>query len=146
MAMIESIVVGVDGSDLSLAAVKWASELAEQVGARLTVVHAFEPLALLGKVKPPVDFPALKKEAQERLRDEWCAAPTELGVDHDCRLVEDRPAHALVAVAEEVDADLVVAGTRGQGGVKGLVMGSVAMELPHIAPCAVVIIPPLDDA
>jgi nucleotide-binding universal stress UspA family protein len=140
--MIESIVVGVDGSDLSLAAVRWATDLAGQVDARLTVVHAFEPLALLGKLEPPVDFPAIKRQTEAQLRDEWCAAPIAAGIEHDCRLVEDRPANTLVAVAREVDADLIVAGTRGQGGVRGLVMGSVAMELPHIAPCPVAILPP----
>ena len=51
-------------------------------------------------------------------------------------------AHAIADAATEVDADLVVVGTRGQGPVSGLLLGSVTNRLLHVAPCAVLAVPP----
>ncbi|MGD9754473.1 MAG: universal stress protein, partial [Acidimicrobiia bacterium] len=69
---VRRIVVGVDGSDNAAAAVRWTAALAVQLGAEVVAVHAFEPLALLGEVPPPVDFAALRAAAEEDLQQRWC--------------------------------------------------------------------------
>jgi nucleotide-binding universal stress UspA family protein len=107
-------------------------------------VHAFEPLALLGEVEPPIDFSALKRDVEEQLAGPWSAASREAGVDHEVRCVEHKPVAALVDVSREVGAELIVVATRGRGGFRGLLLGSVALGLPQVAPCAVVILPPED--
>ena len=57
---VNTIVVGVDGSDGSTRAVAWAAGLARQVSARVVAVHTFEPLAHLGDMQPPYDFAAIE--------------------------------------------------------------------------------------
>ena len=71
------------------------------------------------------------------------------GIDAELRIVASTysggPAHEIAEVAKEVDAGLIVAGTRGLGMIKGLLVGSVAHRLPHIATCPVLMVP-LPDA
>src|SRR5207244_12901392 len=62
------------------------------------------------------------------------------GVDVERSVIEDSPARALREAAQ--DADLVVVGTRGLGGVSGLLLGSVSQQVVHHAPCPVVVVPP----
>ena len=57
-------------------------------------------------------------------------------------IVEDLPIPGIVGTAHDVDADLIVCGTRGRGRVKELVLGSVARELPEKSHLPVTIVPP----
>jgi nucleotide-binding universal stress UspA family protein len=142
-AGVATIVVAHDGSEGAIHALEWATGLAAQIrGARLVVVHAWSPLDELGKHKPGVDMATLHTEALATLQDEWCKPVTEAGVPFEARLVEDRPIEALCRTAREVDADLLVCGTRGRGGVKGLLLGSVAKELPGKSHRPVTVVPP----
>lgn len=128
---VRRIVVGTEGSSGGQAAVVWAGELAVQTGATLTVVHAFEPLALLGKVPPPYDMPAVARRQRELLDTTWCAPLRELGLQPATAFVEDTPLDALVAVADRLDADLIVVGARAQSSLRGLLLGSTSLRLPH---------------
>jgi nucleotide-binding universal stress UspA family protein len=139
--MIETIVVAHDGSDGSVRALDWAIGLARQTDARLVVVHAWSPLEELGKRKPPCDPKDLHDEALARLRDEWCRPAIEAGTPYEARLIEDLPVPGLVRAARDAEADLLVCGTRGIGGVKGMVLGSVARELPAKAHRPVTVVP-----
>jgi nucleotide-binding universal stress UspA family protein len=140
---VETIVVAHDGSNGAAHALAWAIDLAGQIsGARLVVVHAWSPLDDLGKRKPPVDMATLHAEALATLRDEWCRPVADAGVPFEARLVEDLPVEALCRTARDVDADLLVCGTRGRGGVKGLLLGSVARELPGRSHLPVTVVPP----
>lgn len=142
-AGVATIVVAHDGSDGAAHALAWATGLAAQIsGARLVVVHAWSPLDELGKHKPGVDMATLHMEALATLRDEWCKPVAEAGVPFEARLVEDLPIKALCRTAREVDADLLVCGTRGRGGVKGLLLGSVAKALPGKSHLPVTVVPP----
>ena len=138
---IRTIVVGVEGSANAEAAVVLAAEVARGRGARVVAVHAFEPLALLGKVEPPVDFAVLEETTRRTLRDEWCAPLHDAGVVYEARVVENDPVHGLVEAADEVEADLIVVGARGMSRLKGLVLGSTSIKLPQVAGRPVTIVP-----
>lgn len=145
MKNVQRIVVAHDGSAGAAHALDVAGALALQTGAAVTVVHSYSPLDEVGKHDPPLELAELRDVAQRRLDDEWCAPLAEAGVTCDGQLVEDLPVAGIVRVADEVDADLIVAGTRGMGGVKGLVLGSVATELPRKSHRPVLIVPPPPD-
>ncbi len=136
------IVVGVDGSEGSRHALIVAAELGAGLGAEVVAVHAFEPLALLGEVPPPIDFVALRAEVAEEMERDWVGPLRDAGVTYRCLIVEDRPVKALLRAAEDVGATHIVVGTRGVGGFKGLLVGSVASTLPGHAHLPVTIVPP----
>lgn len=138
---VHTIVVGVDGSENSDRAVRFAADLAQQLGARVVAVHAFDPLGQLGKVEPPVDFAQLAAEAKARLSTEWCRALHDAGVQCDTIVVENTPVSALVDAAQEHGADLVVVGARGYSPVRQLVLGSTSLKLPHATKRPVTIVP-----
>lgn len=125
------IVVGVDGSPGSQAALGWVAELAAQLGAHVTAVHVFEPLAKLGDVEPPYDIPGLADTARTHLDGEWVQPLAAAKVAHDTVFAEGSPADRLADIADDVDADLIVVGDRGHSTVRKLVIGSTALKLPH---------------
>ncbi len=139
---VSTIVVGTDGSEGARHAVEFAAGLARDLGATVVVVHAFEPLALVGLVEPPVDFAKLRDQAQELLESEWAQPLADAGVDHEAVVAEGHAADVLADVAAAHDADLLVVGARGLGGVRGLLLGSTSARLPHVTGIPVTIVPP----
>jgi nucleotide-binding universal stress UspA family protein len=162
------IVVGVDDSPGSRKALAWALSEARQRGAPLTVVHVNKPgelnapLYFPSEHTEPGPFPGTTEEpsaaeltsvleAQEVLRQAAAARAGKLidgllgavgtaGVEVQSTVVEDRhPADALVELSTE--ADLVVVGSRGRGGFRGLLLGSVTHALVLHATCPVVVVP-----
>ncbi|HEX5615607.1 MAG TPA: universal stress protein [Acidimicrobiia bacterium] len=138
---VQTIVLGADGSENSHRAVQFAADLARQLGARVVAVHAFDPLALLGTVEPPVDFEQLERDTQQRLEAEWCAPLRDAGVSFTAEVVENTPVGALVDAAAAHAADLVVIGARGHTPVRQLVLGSTSLRLPHGTKRPVTIVP-----
>ena len=132
--MVNTIVVGVDGSPDSRRAVDWACALAQQVSARVVAVHA------VGMLEHEVGDPG-----GEHLRpqlEEWTAALDALGPDRaERRLVAGDPVGAVTQVVADCGADLVVVGTRGTGTRHGERLGSTSLRLAEDSPCALVIIP-----
>src|SRR3954452_25053427 len=144
--MFGSIVVGTDGSTTAREAVRQAIELARTVNARIHLVSAYEP----------VSESRLRDERQEVPEDaQWMvnaredvdaalkesAAPLEeegLSVERYAR--EGDPADAILDVAEEKNADLIVVGNKGMTGAKRFLLGSVPNKVSHHAPCSVLII------
>ena len=138
-----TIVVGVDGSHGSVEALKFAIEEARVRGAEVKAVAAWEvPASAYGTgiVSIPVDPNAYKKIAQDALDKslEEAGAST-AGVSVTPLLHMGHPANVLVAEAR--GADLLVVGSRGRGGFKGLLLGSVSQQCAHHAACPVAIIP-----
>ena len=118
--------VGVDGSPGSLAALRFAAAEAGLRGARLRVVHAWTvPLAVALPEPAVLGQPIIPEPEFEEVRA--------------ALLAEGTAAHALVQAAE--GADLLVVGSRGRGGFKGLLLGSVSQQCAHHAPCPVAIVP-----
>ena len=136
----ERIVVGVDGSAPSDAALAWAGAEAALRGSELVAVHA---LAVRPVVAPlPQDGeagPGRFEAAARRILDEALArTPAPDGVPTRTRVLEGPPAAALVA--ESAGADLLVLGTRGHGGLPGLLLGSTGYGCLHLCPCPVVLL------
>jgi len=136
------IVVGVDGSDESKEALRWAIDEAHLRKATVRAIHVWTyPLIFAGEFVPPdmVDAHSLRDAAQKAL-DETVAEVA--GDNPDAyieRVVEHGSvAHVLVDAAKE--ASLLVVGSRGHGGFTGSLLGSVSQQCAHHAPCAVVII------
>ncbi len=140
---VNTIVVGVDGSEGSTRAVEWVVDLAGQVDGRVVAVHTFEPLAHLGDMQPPYDFARIEDAVRGKLESEWCSPLTEAGVDHECRLMHGAAFQCLLDAADEVDADMIVVGARGYGLLKGLALGSTSGKLLHLSKRPVTILPHL---
>jgi nucleotide-binding universal stress UspA family protein len=141
------IVVGVDGSDGSRRALRWAAAEATVRGDDLTLVHVWErpqAYAPLGLGAYPVD-PEPIQEAAQSLLDGLVQEATTLAPEAAVRglLVEGAPAEALLEAAGP--ADLLVVGSRGLGGFRSLLLGSISQQVAHHAPCPVVIVPAHDE-
>lgn len=137
------IVVGIDGSAESRAALAWAVEEAGYRRATVEVVHAwFLPavaFAPYGAAAVPVLAPGdLEKAADALLHDVIGEVVGDDRATVDAVLVEGHPADVLVTKA--VGADLLVVGSRGHGGFAGLLLGSVSNHVVHHATCPVVVI------
>lgn len=145
--MFDSIVVGTDGSDTAQKAVDRAVSLAAAIGARLEIVSAYEP----------VSGQRLRDEQQEAPSDvQWMINPREEVDDTLASVIEAAkeagvpqtrtharqgdPADAILDVAEETHADLIIVGNKGMTGAKRFLLGSVPNKVSHHAPCSVLIV------
>ena len=144
--MYGSIVVGTDGSDTAGQAVRQAVDLAKDVGAKIDLVSAYEP----------VSSQRLSEERREAPEDlQWTINPREdvdvtleaaaevaraAGVEVTTYARQGDPADAILDVAEEQEADLIVVGNKGMTGAKRFLLGSVPNKVSHHAPCSVLII------
>ncbi len=144
--MFKSIVVGTDGSETATKAVRQAADLARAVGAKLELVSAYEPV-------PAQRLSDERRQAPEDLQ--WAINPREdvdatleaaatvareAGVEVDVYARQGDPADAILDVAEEREADLIVVGNKGMTGAKRFLLGSVPNKVSHHAPCSVLII------
>ena len=144
--MFQSIVVGTDGSDTARKAVREAVELAKSLNASLDIVSAYEPVSgqrlreearqapedLQWTINAREDVDATLREAEEEIEDS--------GVQVRTFAREGDPADAILDVAEERDADLIVVGNKGMTGARRFLLGSVPNKVSHHAPCSVLII------
>jgi nucleotide-binding universal stress UspA family protein len=149
-----TIVVGIDGSEGSRAALRFALEEARVRKATLRIVHSWLlPVADAAPDPFLLEFPAYAgpdlEELAGSLEDsaksmidaelERALGQGELEVEIERVPLEGAPAAALVDAAQ--DADLLVVGSRGHGALRGLVLGSVSKHCVSHAPCPVAIVP-----
>ena len=145
--MYGSIVVGTDGSDTAKEAVRQATELAKAVGAKVLLVSAYEPVPesrlrhersevpedVSWMVNPREDVQAVLNDEAERIKG--------VGVGEvETFAREGDPADAILDVAEETGADLIVVGNKGMTGARRFLLGSVPNKVSHHAPCNVMIV------
>ena len=138
---VKRIVVGVDGSPESLAALEWAYAEALASSAKLTVVHAWEypydvSRSSMREVRKPMEMTAIN-ELRTSL-ESLGSRLTDGSVHIRPKLCEDAPTAALMT--ESRDADLVVVGSRGRGGLRSLLLGSVSRTMLHRALCPVAVV------
>ena len=144
--MLERIVVGTDGSDTASNAVRQAVELAKAMGAKLYVVSAFVPAEPMQERVEAAEIPADVQHATgprqgvHQVLDAAAGEAEKAGVEAEARPREGDPADALLDVAEEVGADLIVVGNKGMTGAKRFLLGSVPNKVSHHAPCGVYIV------
>ena len=144
--MFKSIVVGTDGSDTAGQAVRQAVDLAKDIGAKVELVSAYEPVSsqrlgeerrqapedLQWTINPREDVDATLEAAAEVARS--------AGVRVTIYARQGDPADAILDVAEEQGCDLIVVGHRGMTGAKRFLLGSVPNKISHHAPCSVLIV------
>jgi nucleotide-binding universal stress UspA family protein len=139
-----TIVVGVDGSEGSLAALRFALAEAKIRGAQVKAVNAWHvPPAVYGGGWAPAavdldEFPKLAEAALAKTLEEVGAGSS--GVSVTAILREGQAADVLVAEAPNAD-DLLVVGSRGLGGFRGLLLGSVSQQTAQHSACPVVVVP-----
>jgi nucleotide-binding universal stress UspA family protein len=128
---ISRIVVGVDGSAQSTAALKWAVRIAKGMGSQITAVYAINmPIYFAPQYGVPFQFDQEWRDGMRTdFENKWCKPLTASGVRYRTVMEDGRPASVVAAVAERENADLVVVGRRGRGGVAELLLGSVSHEL-----------------
>ncbi|HLT70367.1 MAG TPA: universal stress protein [Acidimicrobiales bacterium] len=141
---VRQVLVGVDGSELSLVALDLAADLAGALGAALTVAQVVESVEAF----PLGPETAAAAEGEEEAPDRAAAAlepvvapVRERGLTVQVRTAEGDPAPTLLAMADEVGADLVVVGTRGRGGPGELLLGSVARAVAGAAVRPTLVVP-----
>jgi nucleotide-binding universal stress UspA family protein len=144
--MFERILVGTDGSETATEAVRQAIELAKLTGARLDIVGAFEPIPqsrLRGEASQApgdVQYAVSAREDVNATLDNAVGMARRDGVTAEAYPREGDPADAILDVAEESGADLIVVGNKGMTGAKRFLLGSVPNKVSHHAPCGVYIV------
>ena len=145
--MFASIVVGTDGSDTAKTAVRYAIDLARELGARLLIVSAYEAVAeqrLRGeRLEIPEDLQWMVNPRGDVLAmlDEAKTDAATGGVEQvETFARQGDAADAILDVAEEHRSDLIVVGNRGMTGAKRFLLGSVPNKVSHHAPCSVLIV------
>ena len=136
------IVVGIDGSEHSKKALRWALDEARLRGASLRVVYAWTMPVYFGygltsaAVLDPQSLRAAANENLDKALDDVAGGVKDVSIER--KAVEGLAAQVLVDEAN--DADLLVVGSRGHGGFTGLLLGSVSQQCAHHAPCPIVIV------
>ena len=136
----ETIVVGVDGSDASVNALRWALHEARLRTARVRVVLAwsYPQVSTYHEAKHVLQIPFADDAAAflDKVVADTAAAAE--GLEIEKKVVEGQAAPALVEAAR--DASMLVVGSRGLGGFSGLLLGSVSQQCAHHATCNLVIV------
>jgi nucleotide-binding universal stress UspA family protein len=139
------IVVGLDASPASEAALRWTIGYAMAVGAEVVAVHAFEAPVYFSypyrETMPIMLDPALREGVRRRFEEDWCAPLAAAGVRFRAVMADGRPADVLLDVAEREDAELVVTGRRGLNTLGELMLGSVSHHVVHSSKRPVVLVP-----
>ncbi len=131
---IKDIVVGVDASPESVAALEWAISMARVTGAEVTAIMAWVPAMAFGYVDVG-DW----RESQERALIDVVKLAEPDDVTVNVRFVDGSAAGVLVEASRH--ADLLVVGSRGRGAVAGLLLGSVSTHCVRHALCPVAVLP-----
>jgi nucleotide-binding universal stress UspA family protein len=144
--LFQRIVVGTDGSDTASEAVRQAVELANSLGARLEVVSAFEPVPQdrlreeSSEIPGDVAYSVGPREDVNQVLESAAGPAREQGIEVTTHAREGDPADAILDVAEETKADLVIVGNKGMTGARRFLLGSVPNKISHHAPCSVLIV------
>ena len=140
------IAVGVDGSECAKEALTWALDEAALRGAAVIAVHAYQiPMVVptaggLAYSLPDIDFESEARQLLDNVIKEVTGGAENVTIER--RVVERGAAEALIRASGA--ADLLVVGSRGLGGFRGLLLGSVGHQCVQHAHCPVVVIPHKD--
>ena len=134
-----TILVGVDGSQGSVEALKWAGALAEHLGMKITAAmawkHAPEPTGSVTPRRPPDE---IEHQLMEQLHRAVDAASLE---NVDCLPLRGQAHDALQKASTRADVAMLIVGTRGLGLISGLLLGSVSRKLLFSVKCPLILVP-----
>ena len=140
MALFEKILVPIDFSEHSRAALDMAVKIAREQGSRLLLLHCYQiqpgGISPYGIALPSGYFSDIRDAAARQLR-EWRADLVPTDIEAEEELSSESPSAAIALSAEQNGANLIVMGTRGLGGIKHVMLGSTAERTVRIAPCPV---------
>ena len=132
-----AVVVGYDGTDGGHAALDEALKVASELGGPILVVYAYDKILSGGEL---ADLDAVVRERGDALLAEAAQTAERVGVPCSTQFVEGRPADALVAAADAVDARFIVVGSYGERPLKGALVGSTPYRLIHLAERPVIVV------
>jgi nucleotide-binding universal stress UspA family protein len=139
---IQKILVAIDFSPSSMAAIEFALPLAKRFGADVHLVHVFEPdYPLASMMAMPLIVPELQvgKRVRRRLKDVAKKYSIELRREN-IHVVKGRPFEEVCRLARDGRMDLIVTATRGNTGLKHLALGSTAERIVRYSPCPVLVV------
>jgi len=132
------VVVGYDGSASSKEAVRVALDVAKAYGDKLVIAFGYELSPVGGELH---DYHAALKELAGKRLTEAVALAGDADGDVEAVIVEQSPAAALVALADERDARVIVVGTRGESPIRGALLGSTPHKLLQLSDRPVLVVP-----
>jgi nucleotide-binding universal stress UspA family protein len=140
MSRFKKILVPVDFSEHSTAALKAAVELASVFGSKLHLLHCYQIQP--GAISPygiaiHSSYFAKIRDAASRQLAEWQEKNVPTAISVDATTMPESPSVGIVKTAKEIGADLIVMGTRGLSGFKHVMLGSVAERTVRLAACPV---------
>lgn len=139
MLRIRTMLFPTDFSPAADHALEVARSLARDHEARLILLHSVTSVPAAEVYIHETEMELLKSDARaqlQKLADRITDVPVEIHIPYG------DPGHCIVAAAEELSADLIVMGTHGRGGLRRLLLGSVAEQVLRHAPCPVLAIKP----
>lgn len=140
-----TVVVGLDGSELSVAAAEVAVSIARQHDAKVVLATVVRPpegwWGIGGAPPPPESLANAIIESRREILDQAEASLDLDGVEYETAEEVGDPAAKLAQIATDTGAGLLVVGRRGAGFMERIVLGSVADRLAHSAPCPLMIVP-----
>ena len=138
--IVQHVLVPIDFSDTADRALEYAIALAQQLQARLTLLHVFDLTPLtMGDAATGVPVTAvheLEIEVQQLLQ-ESLERVQRAGLQGESLLVQGTPTQTIIDTAGEQGVDLIIMGTHGRTGLMHLLMGSVSEQVVRRAPCPV---------
>ena len=136
------ILLATDGSEDAELAARVAADLTKRTAAELHLSHAWRPLPYYAypSLVPEEYHPPYEEGAKKLLDEQVGRIERAGGTVAESHLVTGRPAEAIIELGEEIDAGLIVVGSRGHGPVGRLVMGSVSEGVVHHAHCPVLVV------
>lgn len=134
-----TIVVGYDSSDCGKQALDRAVEIAKSLGDQVVVVFGYAPPGIWGG--EIAEHEEAIEELGERLTEEARGRAAAQGIEVEVAMVAKRGSEALVEVAEERDARMIVVGSYGEAPLKGALLGSTPNRLLHMSTRPVLVVP-----
>lgn len=136
--MFQTVVVGADDSQTARQAVLIAADVAQLAGGKLHIVTAYDPKGIKSQDLPEEFRYSAARHPADLLLEGLSQIVRERGLEPVVHAATSNPADAIVEIAEQVGADLIVVGNKGMKGVRR-VLGSIPNTVAHSAPCSVLI-------
>lgn len=131
------IVVGTDGSETATKAVLEAIQLAKAFDAQLHIVSAYKPVSVSTSSIPAEFADSINSRSQvDAILEDVGSRARQADIRVEVHAVTGDPADALLTLAEDTKADLIVVGNKGLGSVKRFILGNVPSKVVHNAPCS----------